>query len=100
MTTVPLESRGKVSLRTTIVKTEHGIGLDLVKTISGGVAVQKLKDMPDGSPNPAMMCNPPVLVGDLIVGVNDTACTQFLDVVKAIRSSPAKVCLWLERNDS
>jgi hypothetical protein len=91
--------KSRLVLKTTIAKSEFGIGLDLVKTADGGVAVQKLKDMPDGSPNPASVCSPPVLVGDLIVGVNDQACTQFTDVVKYIRGSNVKVCLWLERTE-
>jgi hypothetical protein len=96
LTTISLEKK-KRSLKVIITKTEHGIGLDLIKTIDGGVSVQRLKDMPDGSPNPASICSPPVSVGDIIVGVNDSACTQFIDVVKAIRGSSVKVCLWLER---
>jgi len=91
------DDKSKKIIKTVILKSEYGIGLDLVKTPDGGVAVQRLKDMPDGSPNPASICNPPVLVGDIIVGVNDQRFTQFADVVKAIRGCNLRVGLMLER---
>lgn len=92
-----MTDKSKKIVKTVILKSEYGIGLDLVKTTDGGVAVQRLKEMPDGSPNPASVCNPPVLIGDVIVGVNDQRCTQFVDVVKGIRGCNVRVSLWLER---
>ncbi len=87
----------KPLLKPVIVKTAHGIGLDIGKTASGGVVVSKLKDMPDGSRNPASMCNPPVLAGDVIVGVNGVSITDFASVVAAIKGSSSQVELWIQR---
>ncbi len=88
---------GKKILKPVITKTAHGIGLDIGKTSTGGVVVSKLKDMPDGSKNPASLCNPPVLPGDIIVGVNGVSITDFASVVAAIKGSSSQVELWLQR---
>lgn len=81
-----------------IIKSEFGIGLDLVKTNSGGVRVKSLKEMPNGLPNPASQCNPSVLAGDIIVGINGMSMKEFSEVVKAIRNSVERVEVWLERD--
>lgn len=87
----------KNSFKTTLSKGAHGLGLDIGKTSNGGVVIQKLKEMPDKSPNPGLVCVPPIHIGDVIVGVNGQPMTQFADIVAAIRSSSSSVELWIER---
>jgi hypothetical protein len=96
-TTTATASMQKRLLKTIIIKSVHGIGLDITKTNDGGVLIQRLKEMPDGSPNPASICKPPVEVGDIIVGVNGREMRQFVDIVKAIRLCADQVELMLER---
>ena len=76
---------GIMLLRTTIVRGQHGIGIDLGKNRIKEAVVQKLKDMPDGSANPALVCQPSLEKGDRIVGVNGAKCELFEDVVTAIK---------------
>jgi hypothetical protein len=82
---------------TIVLKGAHGIGLDISKTSDGRTIVQRFKDMPDNAPNPALACDPPIAVGDLIVAVNDVACATFMDVVRNIKGSGERVKLTLER---
>lgn len=85
----PSEPRQAVStptiIRTSVVKGDHGIGLDLVKSPNGRACIQKLKEMPPGVVNPASLCVPPIVPGDIIVGVNGKACGLFADTIKIIR---------------
>lgn len=98
-TTSPASFQQKQIVTTTVEKGDLGIGLDLAKTADGGVCIVRFKEFPAGSPpNPATLCNPPILPGDVIVGVNTASCRQFADVVKNIRGlSNGKVSLVLER---
>ena len=91
-------SKGVIT--TTVVKGEQGIGLDLSKTPDGGVVIQKLKEMPPGVTNPASLCNPPILPGDVIIGVNGVDCAAFADAVKALKAPQvgSKITLKLQRN--
>lgn len=89
----------KQTITTTVVKGDLGIGLDLGKNPDGSVSVVRFKDFPAGGPpNPATQCNPPIKLGDVIVGVNAVRCKLFADVVKNIRGlSNGNVTLVLER---
>jgi C-terminal processing protease CtpA/Prc len=80
---------GFVLLRTTIIRGQHGIGIDLGKNRAKEAVVQKLKEMPDGSANPALICQPSLERGDRIIGVNGTTCELFEDVVTAIKGGLA-----------
>jgi hypothetical protein len=77
---------GLLLVRTKVKKGRHGIGVDLGKNRHGEAVIQNLKVMPDGSPNPAGTCDPPLCMGDRIVGVNGELCESFNAVVKAIRA--------------
>ena len=96
-TTTNNNTNKKQLIKTIIIKTDHGIGLDIYKTNDNGVIIQKLKDMPEGVINPASQCNPAVLPGDIIVGVNGKSMKLFNEIVKAIRSCTGQVEIWLER---
>lgn len=97
-TSAPVASKGVIT--TTVTKGELGIGLDLSKTVDGGVVIQKLKEMPAGAINPASLCNPAILPGDLIIGVNGVDCPIFADAVKALKAPEvgSKIVLKLQRN--
>lgn len=91
-------AHGKQRIRTAVTKdATYGIGLDLAKTPTGGCAVQRLKEMPDGVLNPAAQCNPSILAGDAIVAVNGQPCGAFSDAVKALRAATGTIELTLER---
>eukprot|EP00981_Chlorochromonas_danica_P015372 scaffold11846_cov149-Ochromonas_danica.AAC.3 len=85
------------TLAISIAKTEHGIGLDIGKTKEGLAQVLRLKEMPEGVANPAAMCSPPILAGDVIIAVNGVSCQSFSDTVKLIRSSEGMVTLTVTR---
>ena len=85
-------------MQTVVIKGPHGIGLDISKAPDGRTLVQRFKDMPDGLPNPAAACKPPIKPGDVIAAVNGVACPTFMDAVKAIKSSAERVQLTLERD--
>ena len=87
----------KVKITTSVVKGENGIGLDLGKGKDGEATVLKLKDFGPGIVNPASLCNPPILPGDVIVAVNGVPCLLFADAVKLIRGSEGTIKLTLER---
>ena len=89
---------GPQTLRTSITKSVHGIGLDIAKTPSGGTVVVKLKDLPTGALNPAASARPAVFPGDLIVEVNGVPTTTFAECVKNIRACEKVVTLTLQRN--
>lgn len=86
-----------IIINTNVVKGELGIGLDLGKAPDGRVAVQKLKEMPEGVINPASVCVPPIQPGDLIIAVNGQPCGSFVDCVKALRALTGTIQLTLER---
>ena len=97
--TVPASAtNSKQILKVSIVKSEHGIGLDIAKTPEGGTMVQKLKEMPPGVANPALACKPAILPGDIIIEVNGEKSDTFATTVKYIRASEGTVTLTLERN--
>ena len=95
--TIPSTPSGKQIVKVSIVKSEHGIGLDIAKTADGGTVVQKLKDMPPGVANPALACKPAILPGDVIIEVNGEKADSFATAVKLIRASEGTVTLTLER---
>jgi membrane-associated protease RseP (regulator of RpoE activity) len=64
----------------------------------GKAVVLRFKDFPANVINPATVASPAILVGDLIVGVNDEKCETFNDVVKIIRSAVGVIKLSIERN--
>ena len=76
---------------------EHGLGLDLQKSPEGSTTVKKIKEMPPGVVNPALICYPPIKEGDHIIGVNGKKCASFADVVKEIRSAGGTIELVIER---
>lgn len=96
VTRPPPEMPGK--FKVSILKSEHGIGLDISKNqATGGTSITRLKAMPDGVPNPAAKCTPQLLPGDAIVAVNGTECPTFSSCVKLIRASEGTVALTIER---
>jgi len=95
---VPVQSNGLKIIRTSVVKGEHGIGLDLGKDSKGGIVIHRLKDMP-GLVNPASLCNPPILPGDKIIEVNGEKCYSFPECVQQLRSATGKIILTLERGN-
>ena len=60
-------------------------------------SIKRFKVLPADVANPAQRAQPPLQVGDLIVGVNGVPCESFSKVVEAIRASPARVTLDLFR---
>jgi hypothetical protein len=90
-------SKKATLLTTTIIKSELGIGLALERNSVNEAMVQCIKEFPDGQTNPASLCDPQVLPGDVIRYVNKVQCKTFEDAVKAIRQSKGNVELVLER---
>ena len=89
-----------VHLTTAVVKGELGIGLDLGKSRSGQGQVLRFKPFPPEVPNPASLCNPAIVVGDVIVGVNGLRCDSLSETVKIIRGTQGTVEITLEREVS
>ena len=87
-----------IRFTTTVVRGEHGIGLDLGKTVAGMSIVQRLKEMPPGVVNPASICYPPIKAGDRIIGVNGKACELFTDVVREIKAAEGTIEISFERS--
>ena len=96
----PVRSDGVSIIVTTILKGPHGIGLDISKGSSGRTVVQRFKELPDGAPNPALMCDPAIRPGDIIIGVNGAPCVTFMETVKMIKGSGERVQLSLERKQA
>lgn len=94
----PISPNGFKIVRTSVVKGEHGIGLDLGKDSKGGIVIHRLKEMP-GLVNPASLCNPPILPGDKIIEVNGEKCYSFPECVQQLRSATGKIILTLERGN-
>jgi hypothetical protein len=95
----PPSSSKPASLKTSVIKGQYGIGLDLGKTVDGRAVVQKLKTMAAGVINPASLCNPAILSGDVIIAVNGNKFNSFPEIVKSLRSCPdGKIELTLERS--
>jgi S1-C subfamily serine protease len=84
-------------LTTTIRKTAQGLGLDLGKARDGLAHVLKLKDMPEGAPNPAAICSVPLAPGDVICAVNGQKVSSFTDTVRLIRAAADSVTLTFVR---
>jgi hypothetical protein len=74
----------KQILSTTIVKGKYGIGLDLGKDHEGMACVLRMKEI-SGEPNPATICIPPMMIGDVIIAVNGKQTKSFMDTVSLIR---------------
>ena len=87
----------KVYVTTFVEKGEHGLGLDLGKAKTGHGQVLRFKELPPGVVNPASLCNPPILIGDIILGVNRTRCDTLSDAVKVIRGATGPIELTFER---
>lgn len=87
----------KVYVTTAVEKGELGIGLDLGKAKTGQGQVLRLKEFPPDVVNPASLCNPAILVGDVIVAVNGVACESLAESVKIIRAAVGSVQLTFER---
>ena len=88
---VPSMARGMSSTsdgsiyNVTILKGADGLGLDIGKMATGGCLIRRLKEMPDGRPNPAAGCSPAIKSGDLIIGVNGKGVRLFNDIVTIIK---------------
>jgi S1-C subfamily serine protease len=80
-----------------IFKGENGLGMDINKMPDGGCIVKKIKEFPAGQVNPATACQPPVMAGDVIVGVNGKRVKDFAEVVKAVKSVSGAVMMTFER---
>eukprot|EP01038_Epipyxis_sp_PR26KG_P006403 gene6403-8814_t len=90
---------GKIIVKTFVEKGEHGVGLDIGKNKDNGSAyVLRLKEFADGVVNPASLCQPPIMPGDVIVAVNGVQCKLFADAVNVIRAASGTVEFSLERN--
>lgn len=87
----------KVYVTTTVAKGELGIGLDLGKSRTGQGQVLRLKEFPPETVNPASLCNPAILVGDVIVAVNGLQCASLAESVKVIRAAVGVVEITFER---
>lgn len=96
-TSLPQSDTHKALVTTTVRKGELGIGLDLGKSKTGQGQVLRFKDLPAEVVNPASLCNPPILVGDVIVAVNSVPCASLSETVKIIRSAEGVIQLTLER---
>ena len=98
--TPPAAAAGPTSgiFTATIIKGEHGIGLDIGKVASGECMIKKLKVMPEGVVNPAASCSPALLPGDMIIGVNGKRVKTFAETVPAIKAAVGTVQLTIERN--
>lgn len=94
----PAAVSGPQQITTTVVKGEHGLGLDLTKSRDNMPVITAFKAMPNNVPNPALQCVPPIKVGNIIVGVNGEACGSFADAVKLIRATNGAVTLRLLRS--
>lgn len=94
----PVVHNQQIQFVVEVVKGPHGIGLDLAKSSNGRASVQRFKELPEGIPNPARSCQPPIEPGDVIAGVNDITCSTFADLIKTIRSLPeGTIKLHIER---
>ena len=82
-----------------INKGSDGLGLDIGKIASGACMIRRLKEMPQGRPNPAAACVPALTSGDMIVGVNGQEVHDFAAVVSLIKALPptCRVQLLIER---
>lgn len=96
-TTAPPPAPRKVYVTTFVEKGELGLGLDLGKNRTGHGQVLRFKEFPPGVVNPASLCNPPIIVGDVIIGVNRTRCDTLSDAVKVIRGATGTIELTFER---
>jgi len=93
-----IQNSGPKIIRTSVIKGEYGIGLDLGKDSNGGIVIHRLKDMP-GVVNPASLCNPQIVPGDKIIEVNGEKCYSFPECVQQLRSAVGKITLTLEREN-
>lgn len=89
---------GSEMVTTTVMKGEHGIGLNVAKSREGRGIITSFKDMPDGSPNPAKQCVPPIKTNDIIASVNGERCDTFNEAVRLIKASAGAVTLGLLRS--
>jgi hypothetical protein len=94
----PLKSSTNSRFQTFIMKGPHGLGLDISKSIDGRVVVRRFKELPDGAPNPATVCNPPINIGDVITHVNGVPYFTVNEAAMAMKNSAATVLLTIERD--
>lgn len=87
----------KVYVTTFVEKGELGIGLDLGKNKAGQGQVLRFKEFPPEVVNPASLCSPSILIGDVIIGVNRIQTVSLSDAVKVIRGAIGTIELTLER---
>lgn len=87
----------KIYVTTFVEKGELGLGLDLGKAKTGHGQVLRFKELPPGVVNPASLCDPPIMIGDVILGVNRTRCDTLSDAVKVIRGASGRIELTFER---
>eukprot|EP01006_Ploeotia_vitrea_P033229 TRINITY_DN65344_c0_g1_i1.p1 TRINITY_DN65344_c0_g1~~TRINITY_DN65344_c0_g1_i1.p1 ORF type:complete len:1271 (-),score=14.60 TRINITY_DN65344_c0_g1_i1:160-3972(-) len=97
---VPTEDENKFTFTTSIEKSTHGLGLEIVNTVDGGTMIDKLKAMPDGIINPASFCDPPIQHGDVIIAVNGQRSDEFTKTVQYIRAAEGTVNLTILRDIS
>jgi hypothetical protein len=88
---------GPQLVTTTVMKGEHGLGLDLAKNKTNQPVINGFKDLPNNLPNPARNCVPPIQVGDVIIAVNGESCDSFTDAVRLIRATSGAVTLRVQR---
>jgi hypothetical protein len=86
-----------VLVETTVMKGDLGIGLDIRKK-NKMTEIAGFKKFPSWTSNPAQLCNPPILEGDCIVGINGTSVKTFSDTVRIMKDLPnGEVVLHLRR---
>ena len=86
-----------VLVETTVTKGDLGIGLDIRKK-NKMTEIAGFKKFPSWTSNPAQLCNPPILEGDCIVGINGTSVKTFSDTVRIMKDLPnGEVVLHLRR---
>ena len=71
-----------------------GLGLDLKKGVDGKAVIKLIQEF-----SPALLCNPPLSVGDIIVSVNCKTCATLADVIKVFRQSADDVEIEIERQN-
>ena len=87
----------KKIIRTIIMKSNFGYGMDITSTLSGQTKISKLKDLPNGKPSPAIVATPGLKVNDVIISVNNHKNLKFNEIVKTISNSIDSIELIVER---
>ncbi len=105
MTAPPLNTNSsRVQFKVVVVKGNFGLGLDLNAYHNScpntvGVFVVNVKVLPSNEPNPCLVCDPPLRVGDQIVAVKGQSVLSlpFLSVIEKLKESGQTVELTIER---